>query len=136
MKLMLYRTYLNEGTNGEIFNGATLVCGSIELPWKQNLANVSCIPEGTYVLKMRSTTRLGPHLQLIGVKDRKYILMHAANDALKELRGCIAPVTNCTGPGKGIGSKAELQKLLQLAATAQLQKENLVLTILNKEAEL
>jgi hypothetical protein len=32
-------------------------------------------------------------LEVIDVKNRKLILFHPANNALKELNGCIAPVT-------------------------------------------
>jgi hypothetical protein len=39
------------------------------------------------------------------VQGRSGILFHAANDALKELRGCIAPVTEHTGEGKGNWSR-------------------------------
>ena len=45
------------------------------------------------------------------VKDRKYILFHAGNDAGKELRGCIAPVLQHTGEGKGSFSKAALERM-------------------------
>ena len=45
---------------------------------------------------------------------REAILIHAANDALKELLGCIAPVTTLTGEGKGDFSGKALAKLKAL----------------------
>lgn len=45
------------------------------------------------------------------VKDRDLILIHPANDALRELKGCIAPVTKLTGEGKGIASRLALEGL-------------------------
>src|SRR5690606_26004222 len=44
-------------------------------------------------------------------RGRKYILFHAGNDALKELRGCIAPVLQHTGEGRGLHSRMALQKM-------------------------
>ncbi len=37
----------------------------------------------------------------VGCKVHEDILVHPANNALKELRGCIAPVLKITGPGLG-----------------------------------
>jgi hypothetical protein len=42
-------------------------------------------------------------LQILNVPGRKYILIHPANEVLRELKGCIAPV-RLTGAGKGICS--------------------------------
>jgi len=39
------------------------------------------------------------------------ILFHAANDAARELQGCIAPVTLHTGPGRGMHSRIALERL-------------------------
>ena len=41
-----------------------------------------------------------------------------ANNALKELQGCIAPVTYLTGIGKGLYSKPQHTKLLSLCHQA------------------
>ena len=46
MELELIRKYFSEGTNGEVLYMDRLVTYTIELPWKNNLARVSCIPEG------------------------------------------------------------------------------------------
>ena len=99
MDLVLKRTYHEKGTNGKLLYGNWLVCYTIELPWFQNLRNISCIPEGNYQLIKRHTVKRGDHLRIAFVEDRDWVLIHPANDALKELQGCIAPVTNLTGPG-------------------------------------
>jgi hypothetical protein len=65
------------------------------------------------------------------VNDRELILIHPANDALKELRGCIAPVSILTGPGKGILSRNAFQKLVSIVFEAQ-QKTTVFLTIQSK----
>ncbi len=46
-----------------------------------------------------------------GVPGRSGILIHAANNAVTELRGCIAPVTKHTGPGRGIHSRVAMERV-------------------------
>ena len=114
MKLELIRTYYPKGTNGEFFLDGKKLCATIELPWKNNQPQVSCIPEGKYELRKRWTRRFGNHFILMNVPARSYILLHAANDALKEIKGCIAPVSFLTGEGKGKASRIALAKLVTL----------------------
>lgn len=47
----------------------------------------------------------------MNVKNRDLILFHPANDALRELNGCIAPVTELTGEGRGIRSRIAFERL-------------------------
>lgn len=114
MQLILQRTYLPFGTNGEILLEKEHICYSIELPWRNNQQQVSCIPEGNYALKRRNSEHLGWHLQLMDVPGRELILIHPANNAQKELKGCIAPVTLLTGDGQGNSSVAVFSKLKML----------------------
>lgn len=48
------------------------------------------------------------------VPGRLFILIHPANDAMLELKGCIAPVTKLTGEGKGIASRMATEGLFKL----------------------
>lgn len=111
MEILLIRTYHAAGVNGVLLVGGTELCKTIELPWKNNQPRVSCIPEGGYRLRRRHSPRFREHFEVMDVKDRKYILFHAGNDAGKELRGCIAPVLQHTGEGKGSFSKAALERM-------------------------
>lgn len=129
MELELFRSYHPEGTNGEL---KLMVCNTIELPWLQNQRSVSCIPEGRYELKMRTTAKRGQHLLVLNVKGRDGILIHPANDAMKELHGCIAPVTTHTGPGKGGQSRLANEKLKALVLEALARKEKVFITIKSK----
>jgi hypothetical protein len=56
------------------------------------------------------------------------ILVHPANDAQAELKGCIAPVSTLTAEGKGILSKNALTRLLAVVYAA-MEKEPVYLTI-------
>lgn len=114
MLLVLHRIYFPEGTLGLLQNDGETICYTIELPWLNNKRMVSCIPEGKYILKKRYSNKFGWHIHLIDVPGRALILIHPANDAKKELLGCIAPVSNCTGIGKGNYSRKALKKLTDL----------------------
>jgi len=57
MELELIRTYHWSGTNGKILFQGRLITYCIELPWQNNHARVSCIPEGRYELKKRCVAR-------------------------------------------------------------------------------
>lgn len=129
MKLTLQRSYFKEGTNGVLFINGTFLGFTIELPWINNLKNKSCIPEGHYFLKTRFSEKFKHHLVLENVTDRTLILIHVANNAQLELRGCIAPVTYLTGIGKGLNSKSIVEKLLSACHQAIDRKETVELII-------
>ena len=71
--------------------GKTLNIGkSLERGWRDNLRRVSCIPEGTYVIKLEYSNRFKRKLwEIYGVENRSECKMHAAN-FWKQLNGCIA----------------------------------------------
>lgn len=108
------------------------VCYTIELPWRDNEQSVSCIPEGRYRLAKRYSKRYGRHLLVQEVPGRSLILLHPANDALEELRGCIAPVSRLAGAGKGLQSRIAMRKVTGLAYKDH--HEPIYLTIKTKEA--
>ena len=133
MVLVLTRTYFPEGTQGVLEWKGTLVCYTIELPWLKNQRRISCIPEGSYILQQRYSPKFKWHLHLIHVPGRDLILIHPANDANKELLGCIAPVTKHTGKGKGSGSKKALKKLKTLVYTVFDRNEVVKINIQSKK---
>lgn len=129
MELELFRTYYPDGTNGEIRHVGMPVCRTIELPWLQNRRNVSCIPEGRYVLRKRFTPKHGLHVLVVDVPGRSGILIHPANYAKTELRGCIAPVQEHTGPGSGRQSRLANERLKSLVLDALGKGEQVYLTV-------
>lgn len=130
----LLRMYDPRGTGGEIRMEGELVCYAIELPWKDNTRNISCIPEGNYPMAKRYSKRFGWHILIKDVPGRSGILIHPANDALKELQGCIAPVTRLTGPGKGSESRIAFEKLKQRIYQRIDESKEVYLRIKTKEA--
>ncbi|MDR3007169.1 MAG: DUF5675 family protein [Sphingobacterium sp.] len=112
--LLLQRKYGAQGTNGTITFQGEEICHTIELPDRNNIPRISCIPIGQYKLEKRRYPKHGEQIGIPIVLGREAILIHAANDALKELQGCIAPVTTLTGEGRGDYSGNALAKLKAL----------------------
>ena len=129
MTILLHRTYFKEGTNGALFYNQKFLGFVIELPWLENKRSFSCIPEGSYNLKPRFSEKFKHHLQLENVSDRSLILIHAANNAQNELKGCLAPVMKLTGIGKGLTSTPLFQKIVSLCYQTFERKEKVTLTI-------
>ncbi len=131
MELQLFRTYFppNSGTNGELWCGGQLVCHTIELPWLENKRSVSCIPEGTYKLQKRFVEKFQWHLVVQKVPNRQWILIHPANNAKAQLRGCIAPVMKLESAGIGSFSREALKKVTDLVFPALDKGEEVTLKI-------
>ena len=134
MDLQLQRTHYKTGTNGILFHRNQFLCFCIELPWRVNLPNTSCIPDGMYELETLCSPVFGHHLLLKDVPDRSGILLHPANDALKELNGGIAPVSQLTGIGKGLGSQIALNLLLMRIEGFRDPGEGVFLTICSEHS--
>lgn len=85
-----------EGTPGKFtFGGITVF--SLELPWRGNARQRSCIPPGKYICKIKQSPRFGRVYEVTGVQGRSDVLIHPANFAgdaeagwTTELQGCIA----------------------------------------------
>jgi hypothetical protein len=90
--LILRDTFTDDSTIGELFINGERFCDTLELPYKDNQRSISCIPTGSYKVRMRypreSATRDYLHLLVQDVKDRSYILFHQGNSA-KDSRGCV-----------------------------------------------
>ena len=129
MDIILKRVYHPRGVNGDLLINGELVCHTIELPWLNNEKQISCIPEGKYRVSKRFTGRFGWHLLVHDVEGRSGILIHAANNALREIKGCIAPVTTLTGKGTGTYARVALKKLIAIVSPVLAKNEAVYLII-------
>lgn len=129
MVLLLTRKYFPDGTNGKLECEGKVICNTIELPWKNNETKVSCIPEGKYFIKKRFSKKFKWHLELEEVRNRNLILFHPANNAIKELNGCIAPVTKISGAGLGLLSRKAFTKLRTIVYKALDEKQRVLIII-------
>jgi len=73
-----------------VYNGTNILfsCKTLELPWKGNSNNISCIPEGIYGLKKYSSQKHPKNYEIAGVPDRDYVLIHKGNYNT-DIRGCV-----------------------------------------------
>lgn len=68
--------------------GAGLSLCTLELPWRNNKAGLSCIPAGLYRVVHHSSQAYPNHYRLLNVDGREGILIHAGN-TIKDIQGCI-----------------------------------------------
>lgn len=65
-------------------------CNTLELPWKDNQQNVSCVPIGEYKCALEYSDRFQRDLwELKDVPNRSECKFHSAN-YFRQLNGCIA----------------------------------------------
>ena len=90
--LLIRDTFSEISTIGELFLDGERMCDTLELPWKDNQKNISCIPEGEYKVRLRlareSATRDYLHLLVQDVPNRKWVLIHRGNYP-SQTQGCI-----------------------------------------------
>lgn len=97
MRILVERTYKRKVTPGEgtVYNENNEVVfqfKTLELEWNDNERNVSCIPEGEYMVwKMRpNSKRKYEYFWVQDVPDRDSILWHPGNYT-SQIRGCCLP---------------------------------------------
>lgn len=76
-----------------------VICYSLELPWRSNQPNISCVPAGIYQAYVRSDGALGWRLEMYHVPSRTNIQIHIGNYT-SDITGCTlvgmqADVDNC-----------------------------------------
>lgn len=93
--ITIERTYHKNCTTGlakaQSIHG-TVTFHTLELPWKNNERQVSCIPEGTYKVNPHTSPKFGKCFWLQDVPNRSEILIHTGNFT-REILGCILPGT-------------------------------------------
>lgn len=94
----------DEGTFGYMISQGG-IWNSLELPDRNNQKNISSIPKGEYICKIR----FSPHFRrntyhLQNVEGRSYILTHSANFAGDINKGYQSHLNGCISLGKSRGS--------------------------------
>lgn len=93
-KAVLIRTPIDGQTPGTLVmldgEKKVLECKTLELPWKDNKRNESCIPVGAYLVKKVISPTFGECFEVTSVEERSAILIHAGNFK-RDTRGCILP---------------------------------------------
>ena len=94
----------DQGTFGVFIMPTGVFCYSLELPWRNNEPNVSCIPVGEYLCRSRVSPRFGKTYHVTNVPGRSFILIHAANLAGDTSLGYRTHLAGCIAPGQMTGS--------------------------------
>ena len=77
---------------------------TVERPWLDNTPNVSCIPDGTYIVGRTNSPRFGENMwEVLDVPGRTHILIHVANYP-HNVKGCIGFGTGVFGDLSGVTS--------------------------------
>lgn len=95
--------YSPMGTFGRLTLPHDFECFTVELPWQDNRAGESCIPEGRYPLRLRTSPvvqrssggEFSVGWEVAEVPGRTFVMVHPGNTTA-DLQGCIAP-------GEGLG---------------------------------
>jgi hypothetical protein len=93
----------DQGTKGVLILPDGVFCNTMELPWRGNRPNVSCIPCGEYDVAVRESPRFGKIYEVRNVPGRSYILFHAGNFAGDVSLGYRTHVEGCILLGKYFG---------------------------------
>jgi hypothetical protein len=87
MEFFLHRKETTEdGTFGELYIDDCWLY-TLELPWRNNATDVSCIPEGSYLCQLVDTPHHGLTYQVL-VPGRVGVLFHSGNTEI-DTKGCI-----------------------------------------------
>ena len=94
VKIIRFKTS-DHGTLG-ILIAPGFECKTIELPWRDNRPNVSCIPIGKYECELRWSNRFQKFFYWIkNVQDRSWVLFHSGNVAGDVSRGLKSHSEGC-----------------------------------------
>ena len=89
----LLRDYRPDAAMGTVILPSGKVIKSIERPWLNNKANISCYPEGVYLAKWIDRSASGKYKRCWHVQNvpkRSGILWHVGN-LVRHSRGCTLP---------------------------------------------
>jgi len=93
----------DDGTFGVFILPDGVICNTIELPWRDNQPDISCIPCGEYECEMVNSPSKGNVYQVKDVPDRTHILIHSGNFAGDKAKGKRTDLQGCISPGMRMG---------------------------------
>lgn len=101
-------------TMGYLIADGEVLCYTLELPWKDNLNNMSCIPPGTYNGIMRYDKTDGWRIQLENVPNRTGVQIHMGNYT-SQIQGCVLVGTNAKVDNCSVSGSADAYSKLKTA---------------------
>lgn len=85
----------SKATQGVLLGPEGVICLTLELPWLDNLPEISCIPTGVFEATAVVSPKFGATYD-VRVPSRSNIRFHSGNSTQDSL-GCILPVTGFDG---------------------------------------
>lgn len=104
----------DQGTFGRLSFGAQTV-HTIELPWRDNAHQVSCIPPGRYRCSIVHSPKFGRVYHVGSVPGRSAVLIHSANLAGDEALGYTTQLQGCIAPCLRVGAMRNKAGAMQAA---------------------
>jgi hypothetical protein len=92
----------DQGTEG-ILISEDFECKTLELPWRDNKPQISCIPPDIYDVEIRLSNKYGRIYWVRNVPNRSYILIHSGNYAGDINKNYKSHVMGCILLGKQSG---------------------------------
>lgn len=106
------------GTFGALIFDGEEICKTCELPWKNNLPEISCIPAGVYPVEPHNSAAHPNTWEVMNVPGRSEILLHTGNfPHAPDTLGCIligTAIGILNGEKAITGSKQAFIKLRQI----------------------
>lgn len=115
--LLIRDTMTKDVTLGKLYVDGIYECETLELPWLDNKQSISCIPNGSYPVRIRTADESRSykynHLIVKEVPNRSYILFHIGNRTA-DSRGCILTGKTRKKDFVGLSKKAHTSLMANL----------------------
>jgi Family of unknown function (DUF5675) len=108
----------DQGTEGVLLAG-DFNCKTLELPWRKNQKQISCIPPGKYEVTLRLSNKYGRVYWVTKVPNRTAILIHSGNYAGDVSKGFKSHVMGCILLGQKMGFLAGQRAVLNSRITVR-----------------
>lgn len=106
------------GTFGRLIDEkGNKLCYTVELPWKDNQHDISCIPTDTYNVVQYNSNEHGDVWKIMDVPNRNNVEIHPAND--------VADLLGCIGVGDSLGVVNNFPAVLHSKKTFSMLKSTL-----------
>lgn len=109
----------DSGTFGRL-TGPEFSCYTGELPWRNNMRGISCIPEGEYLCHERRSPKFGRVYEVTGIPGRALVLIHSGNFCGDTSKGFQSHVEGCVLLGRVFGRLSNKYGKMQEAVCASL----------------
>lgn len=89
VEILTIDSHITRGTVSALLVDDIVCCNTLELPWKHNNVDISCIPMGEYEIFLRKDSSRGYNLyEIKSVDGRTNIQIHVGN-YLSQIKGCM-----------------------------------------------